>query len=105
MKPPGPPVAWAENLRDVPGAAAEGFAYAATDGDELTSTVVEAAAVAEAESVAVQVTVIAPADWYTWLTAEPLPALPSPKVHRYEYGAAPPVAEHVNETDWPTSAA
>ena len=42
-----PPVAWAENLRDVPGAAAEGFAYAATDGDELTSTVVEAAAVAK----------------------------------------------------------
>jgi len=97
-------VACAENVRDVPGAAAEGFAFAATDGDGLTSTEVEAAAVPEAESVAVQVTVIVPADWYTWLTAPPLPVFPSPKVHPYEYGAAPPVAEHVNETDWPTSA-
>ena len=81
MKPPGPPVACAENARDVPGTAAEGFAYAPTDGDGLTSTDVEPAAVAEAESVAVHVTVIAPADWYTWLTASPPPVFPSPKVH------------------------
>jgi len=81
------------------------LAYAPTDGDGLTSTVVEAAADADAESVAVQVTVIAPADWYTWFTAGPLPAFPSPKVHPYEYGVTPPVAEHVNETDCPTSAA
>jgi len=98
-------VACAENVRDVPGAAAEGFACAATDGDGLTSTDFDAAAEAEAESVAVHVTVIAPADWYTWFTAGPLPVFPSPKVQSYEYGAAPPVAEHVNETDWPTSAA
>jgi len=68
-------------------------------------TDVESAATFEAESVAVQVTAIAPVDWYVWLTVEPPAVFPSPKVHAYVYGAAPPEAEHVNEIDWPTSAA
>jgi len=63
MKPPGPPVAWAENVREVPGAAAGWLADAVTVGAGLTSTDVEAGARPDAESLTVQATVIVPLDW------------------------------------------
>jgi len=56
-------VACAEKVRDVPGAAAAWLAAATTDGDGLTWTEAESVADAIVESVTVQVTVIAPADW------------------------------------------
>jgi hypothetical protein len=80
VKAPGPPVAWAVNVMLEPGAAAAWLAYAATAGDRLTSTEVEAAAFAVVASVTVHTTAMLPVDWYAWLTTEPLAELLSPRV-------------------------
>jgi hypothetical protein len=49
-----------------------------------------------AASVTVRDAVKLPAFEYEWLTVCPIPLLPSPKFHAYEYGCAPPLAEAVN---------
>ncbi len=75
-----------------------------TVGSELMSTLVLPVAVIPESSVTVQVTVMGPDTVYTWLALSPLAVLPSPKPQLYENGGTPPVAVHVKETGWPTSA-